>query len=127
MDEKLRQLLQRMGELVQELDLVRKEIENYYSKEEQEVSIQSTKREDLEADSQLNAQVLEFLDIDLLSDKLDYLLHKLEKDKLSEQDLDLMAVSVNVTLQEQPVEEKLEDLIRCVSKLAEWEMHGTRR
>lgn len=123
MDEKLRQLLNRMGQLVQELDFVQREIENYYLKNGTRESELAKETEE----SKLNPQVLEFLDLDSLSDKLDYLLHKLEKDNLTEQDLDVMAVSVNVTLQEQALEDKLEDLIRCISQLAQWEICGTRR
>lgn len=81
----------------------------------------------IEEESMLSPQVLEFLDQEGFAEKLDYLTHTLESDQVNEQDLDVMAVSVDVVLKEGDIEEKLEDLIRCVSRLARWEIQGIRR
>ena len=59
--------------------------------------------------------------------KSEFLHYELQKENITEKDLDLMAVSVNITLQEGEISDKIEDLIRCVDQLAQWEANGRRR
>ena len=133
MNEELKQLLKRMGELTEELSVVQKKIEQCLmfaereeGEQEQRVPLQEQESEPIE-ESHLNPQVLKFLDLDTMEKKSEFLHYELKSESVRKQDLDLMAVSVNITLQEGEISDMIEDLIQCVDQLAQWEVNGRRR
>ena len=112
--------------------------ENREEKDEQreEIDILSIKdmalkaEEDTKAEMQeeaINPQVFEFLDLYTMEERLDYLKHTMEWKDITEKDLDIMAVSVDIVLKENEISAKIDDLIYCVEQLAQWEINGKRR
>lgn len=138
MNQELEQLLEQMRRLTEELCSVQEKIEQCLradTKAIKKVKTQNTmgenepKEEVLETQeiNSLHPQVFEFLDLDTMEKKSEFLHYELQKENITEKDLDLMAVSVNITLQEGEISDKIEDLIRCVDQLAQWEANGRRR
>ncbi len=138
MNQELEQLLEQMRRLTEELCIVQEKIEQCLradTKAIKKVKTQNTmgenepKEEVLETQeiNSLHPQVFEFLDLDTMEKKSEFLHYELQKENITEKDLDLMAVSVNITLQEGEISDKIEDLIRCVDQLAQWEANGRRR
>lgn len=138
MNQELEQLLEQMKRLTEEMSIVQEKIERCLREDTKvikKVEIQNTMgenetKEDIVETQEINSlhpQVFEFLDLDTMEEKSEFLHYKLQKEKITEKDLDLMAVSVNITLQEGEISDKIEDLIRCVDQLAQWEANGRRR
>ena len=145
MENELKKLLDRMNELTQELQEVQKQIREIcmqediletlkrrseFSQEENtKVSIEQSQKIEsqvvqIEA---LNPQVFEFLDLYTMEERLDYLKHTIDWKSITEKDLDVMAVSVDIVLKENEISDKIDDLIHCVEQLAQWEINGKRR
>ncbi|GEM_PF-6788684 len=138
MNQELEQLLEQMKRLTEEMSIVQEKIERCLREDTKvikKLEIQNTMgenetKEDIVETQEINSlhpQVFEFLDLDTMEEKSEFLHYKLQKENITEKDLDLMAVSVNITLQEGEISDKIEDLIGCVDQLAQWEANGRRR
>ena len=140
MKEELEKLLNRMSELTKELEEVQNQIRKLCmqseilgtmerSEETMAVTLETrgevTRKEEEEVE--LNPQVFQFLDLYTMEEKLDYLKHTMEWKGITEKDLDVMAVSVDIVLKENEISAKIDDLIYCVEQLAQWEINGKRR
>lgn len=138
MKEQLKMLEKRVESLIQEMQEIQEEIKKLCiqterldtmkeeaSKIQQPISMQeSVSSQETLA---IHPDVLAFLDLDTMEERIEYLRHKIEWETITEKDLDLMAVSVDIVLKESEISDKINDLIHCVEKLAQWEINGKRR
>ena len=83
--------------------------------------------EELDEQPAINPQVMEFLDLYTMEERFDYLKHKMNWREITEKDLDIMAVSVDIVLKENEISDKINDLVHCVEQFAQWEINGKRR
>lgn len=141
MNERLEELLQRMEDLTREMVEIQTEIKKICiqsgildklereKKEKPEVikSQEISSDEELDEQPAINPQVMEFLDLYTMEERFDYLKHKMNWREITEKDLDIMAVSVDIVLKENEISDKINDLVHCVEQFAQWEINGKRR
>ncbi len=141
MNERLEELLQRMEDLTREMVEIQTEIKKICiqsgildklereKKEKPEVikSQEISSYEELDEQPAINPQVMEFLDLYTMEERFDYLKHKMNWREITEKDLDIMAVSVDIVLKENEISDKINDLVHCVEQFAQWEINGKRR
>ena len=141
MNERLEELLQRMEDLTREMVEIQTEIKKICiqsgildklereKKETLEVikSQEISSNEELDEQPAINPQVMEFLDLYTMEERFDYLKHKMNWREITEKDLDIMAVSVDIVLKENEISDKINDLVHCVEQFAQWEINGKRR
>ena len=141
MKEELQRMLGRMAELTKEMEELQQQITKFCmqsglldtmkSNEEKNNQEEKEPKEEIELISDLETaihpQVFEFLDLYTMEERMMYLKYKIDWKTITEKDLDLMAVSVDLVLKEGEISDKINDLVHCIEHMAQWEINGKRR
>lgn len=75
---------------------------------------------------QIGSQVLQFFELRTMKEKLDYLKYKMDWKEITENELSMIGISMDIVLQEGTIDCKIRDLISYVEKIAQWEIKGMR-